>query len=105
MDAVEFIKTVNRMYPCDRREALNFAFDNPEQAVVRVERWAKANPVKTRQSEFLKIFPNVKTDDGVIVFCPSNFLPAVKRNAYCGKYESCKECRKNYWLTEVTDND
>ena len=43
MDAVEFIKTVNRMYPCDRREALNFAFDNPEQAVVRVERWAKAS--------------------------------------------------------------
>lgn len=70
-----------------------------------VIKWAKDHPVKTRQSELLKLFPNSKIDSGAIIFCPRNFLPEVERNAYCEKHESCKECRKDYWLTEVTDND
>lgn len=37
-----------------------------EETVSKVEQWAKDNPVKTRQSEFLKMFPNAKTMGGVI---------------------------------------
>ena len=76
-----------------------------DETVSKVEQWAKDHPVKTRQSELLKLFPNVKIDDGVIAFCPRNFFPEVERSTYCKKYDKCRECRKDYWLTEVTDDD
>ncbi|MCI6384038.1 MAG: hypothetical protein MR845_03540 [Subdoligranulum variabile] len=119
MDAVEFFKTVNRLcknqsckecpvYKKDMCCMVGFDDDSIksiEETVSKVEQWAKDHLVKTRQSELLKMFPNVKIDDGVISFCPSNFLPEVERSAYCKKHDKCRECRKNYWLTEVTDND
>lgn len=49
-----------------------------------VEQWAKDNPVKTRQSEFLKLFPNA---------------PKRCENISCGA------CKTDYWNEEVTDND
>lgn len=69
MDAVEFCKTVNRMCEnqvckeCpvyeDERCMVGFG-DNSirsiEETVSKVEQWAKDHPVKTRQSEFLKLF-------------------------------------------------
>lgn len=76
--------------------------DTIKNNVDRVIKWAKDHPVKTRQSEFLKLFPNTKIDSGVIIFCPRNFLPEVEKNEYCKGNKSCRECRKDYWLTEVT---
>lgn len=81
-----------------------------EETVSKVEQWAKGHPVKTRQSEFLKMFPNAKfpnakTDGGVIIFCPRGFLPKGEAEAYCEKHDECIECCKDYWLAEVTDND
>ena len=122
MDAVEFFKTVNRL--CKNRSCRECPVfkdgvcmvmrmirldDNSvksiEETISKVEQWAKDRPIKTRQIEFLKMFPNTKIDDdGVIVLCPINFLPKVERSAYCEKHENCEACRKEYWLTEVTDN-
>lgn len=66
-------------------------------------KWCKEHPVKTRQSEFLEMFPNVElVDDGVINICPNTI--DVKYGANCRKL-TCKECRKNYWLTEVEENE
>jgi hypothetical protein len=70
-----------------------------------VEKWSDTHPAKTRQSEFLKMFPNAQTDGGVINFCPNGFLPKGEAKAYCEKYDKCIECRKDYWLAEVTEND
>ena len=71
-----------------------------------VEKWSDTHPVKTRQSEFLKMFLNARIDDsGVLIFCPKDFLPVGARSTYCEEYKDCKECRKEYWLTEVPDND
>lgn len=68
-----------------------------------VIKWAKEHPVKTRQSEFLKMFPDAKiNDDGILAFCPGAFS---QKEKYCHKYNKCEECCKDYWLTEVTDND
>ena len=45
--------------------------DRAEEAVDAVERWANEHPVKTRQSELLKLFPNAKSDEtGVSYICP-----------------------------------
>lgn len=123
MDAVEFFKTVNRL--CENQSCrecpvckegvcmvMNMVridgglVESIEETVSKVEQWAKDHPVKTRQSEFLKMFQNARIDDsGVLLFCPKDFLPVGARNTYCEKHENCKECRKDYWLAEVTDND
>lgn len=119
MDVVEFFKTVNRLCKnqsgCEkcpiRKNGMCMAgcgvvsVENIEEAVSKVEQWEKDNPVKTRQSELLKLFPNAKTDGGAIIFCPRSFLQEVEGKAYCEKHDKCRECRKDYWLAEVTDND
>lgn len=86
------------------------AYESEDENVIKkniatVERWIKDNPAKTRQSEFLKMFPDVKVDSGVVVFCPKFLLSEREGEIYCKKHSKCKECRKDYWLAEVTDND
>lgn len=119
MDAVEFFKTVNRLCknksgcekcPISKNGMCMIGFDDDstksiEETVSKVEQWAKDHPVKTRQSELLKMFPNAKTDGEAIIFCPRSFLPEVDGKAYCEKHEKCRDCRKDYWLAEVTYND
>ena len=123
MDAVEFFKTVNRLcknQSCNECPAYKPVYKNGmccmvgfdddsiksiDETVSKVEQWAKDHPVKTRQSELLKLFPNTKIDRGAIIFCPRNFLPEGEGEAYCEKHDKCRECRKDYWLTEVTDDD
>ena len=119
MDAVEFFKKVNRLCKnqsgcekCPIRKngtcmagCRGVSVKSIEETVSKVEQWAKDHPVKTRQSELLKLFPNAKIDRGAIIFCPRNFLPEVEGEAYCEKHDKCRECRKDYWLAEVTDDD
>lgn len=115
MDIVEFFKTVNRL--CKNRTCgecpiwkngtcmADFGDDSAksiEETISKVEQWAKDHPVKTRQSEFLKMFPNAEFCRDVI-----NILPCSIEKEMC-KYcdnSKCEECRKDYWLAEVTDND
>lgn len=52
---------------------------------------------KTRQSEFLKICPNAKMCDGVILACPINMIDYVG----CHHYRDCKSCKRDFWLAEV----
>lgn len=112
MDVVEFLKEQDRMceqfnlcvdcpvykennghnMPCG-----DFMNKYPEEFVPIVEKWSKEHPVKTRQSEFLKVFPNAKmTELGSLKICPAD----VDRNIECS-VESCTNCRKKYWLEEV----
>ena len=117
MDAVEFCKTVNRL--CKNRDCnvcpakekekgrCMVGFDdisirNIEEMVSKVEQWAKDNPVKTRQSEFLKMFPNADFCRDVINILPCSVEKGMSK---CCSDKRCEECRKDYWLAEVTDND
>ena len=122
MDAVEFFKTMNRLcrtQGCEEcpvfKEGLcmvmrigSFGGDSDksiEETISKVEQWAKDHPVKTRQSEFLKMFPDAGTgESGILIFCPRQFDPKNVNSVYCHRH-ACFECRNNYWLTEVTDND
>lgn len=115
MDAVEFIVKRERMCkpniahcescPVDiemRKRGLettcyNFQITYPQTFVEIVEQWNKEHPIKTRQSEFLKMFPRAnRGEDGLIVFCPKDFDSKIE----CGR-DPCGECRKKYWLEEV----
>jgi hypothetical protein len=119
MDIVEFFKTVNRL--CKNRTCgkcpiwkngtcmANFRDDsvkNIEETISKVEQWAKDHPVKTRQSEFLKVFPKATISNHVLSLCPKfycvNFLGTDFQEC---KGINCDKCRCEYWLAEVTDND
>ena len=127
MDAVEFFKEAKRYCKwckntaqdgkkrlCDvcYFEKLNDIFNLHPMAyhkfVEMVEQWAKEHPVKTRQSEFLKMFPNARIEsDGMPSICP---IVLDKRcynkddDALCcfvRDEEKCRKCRCDFWLKEV----
>ena len=115
MDAVEFFKTVNRLCKNQRYcaecpihknamgcmiKADDDSIKSIEETVLKVEKWAKDHPVKTRQSEFLKMFPNAVIDDGVLCISPCK----IEKGITCAG-KNCDDCYREYWLAEVTDND
>lgn len=116
MDAVEYLKTLRRL--CKSKERCSGCVlynkedscciadigESAEDTVQIVEQWAKDHPVKTRQSEFLKMFPNAKTMGGVIAICPNDIDSTYRNMEYCD-HSFCEECGKKYWNEEVTDND
>jgi hypothetical protein len=71
-------------------------------AVEFYRRFAKDRPVKTRKSEFLKVFPNaeIDEDDGILCIKPC----AIDKSIGCTNGKGCGDCYRKYWLTEVTDN-
>lgn len=114
MNAVEYIKTLHRLcksqdgcFECvlDSEDGCIAAASRYDKnAVPIVEQWAKDHPVKTRQREFLKMFPDAETNrSGILIFCPRKFDPVNINSVHCHRH-GCLECRKDYWLTEVTDN-
>lgn len=68
-----------------------------------VEKWSDTHPVKTRQNEFLKMFPNavIDEDDGILCIRPCD----IDERIGCTNGKGCDDCYRKYWLAEVTDND
>lgn len=68
-----------------------------------VEKWSDTHPVNTRQSEFLKMFPNavIDEDDGILCIRPCD----IDESIGCTNGKGCDDCYRKYWLAEVTDND
>ena len=81
--------------PCE-----NLIRSCPDDANEIILDWCKAHPVKTRQSEFLKMFPNVIMTDGVIDICPKR----LNRDFVCIHGMVCKDCLKGYWSKEIKEN-
>lgn len=85
MDAVRFIEERNRMCKsfdkcsygcpawdgsCKLETGTNLECEADKQVEI-VKEWAAAHPRTTRQSEFLKQWPNAKVDaNGVLEICP-----------------------------------
>ena len=117
MEAVEFFKTINRLCknqgcnicPVAKEGYCMVGFDDDsiksiEETVSKVEQWAKDHPVKTRQSEFLKKFQDAKIGkDGVLIIYPCAVEKRLSRTKCGGMF--CDDCRREYWLEEVTNND
>lgn len=121
MNVVEFIKTRARMCKnlscghCPLKFFCSSSFfdqvEIAEDAASVVEQWAKEHPVKTRQSEFLKMFPNAqKSLNGVLDICPRKFEPKKYKSATPDKVCvngnaddecHCDECCCDFWLKEI----
>ena len=120
MDAVKFLKEEDRMCdkykyssehtcsdcPCYSKRngtdeiCISLRKTDPEKYVEIVEKWSAEHPVKTRQSELLKAFPNALINKlGCVSICPAD----VDKNENCGTRSGarCMECQKEYWLEEV----
>ena len=113
MDAVEFLKALGRLcnnYVCgDNCPLIDSCDDESDDGYVRkvqiVEQWAKAHPIKTRQSEFLKQWPDAEIgDDGLPSVAPCQLYKDMEEkdeNGVCCKNCGCGICRRDFWLKEV----
>ena len=123
MDAVEFIMKRERMCkpniahcescPVDiemRKRGLettcyNFQITYPKTFVEIVEQWDKEHPIKTRQSEFLKMFPDAQIFKEILTINPcaidSSRFGTEECHAYDDNNAGCFECRKKYWTEEI----
>lgn len=115
MDAVKFLKEKNRMCnffynkalcskcPIQKLECGTGELDDVEQMIVAVEaveRWSTQHPIKTRQSEFLKIYPGTVKINGIIGIKPCKLENGNGSIECC---LNCDECRESYWLMEVEE--
>lgn len=117
MDAVEFLKQFNRM--CEAYDEDGFCkncpayeynccanFNGQENDVVQiVEQWTKEHPVKTRQSEFLKMYPDTEMlESGCLNICPT-LLSKEYRNEEANECNqpdfNCGKCKRDFWLKEI----
>lgn len=100
MDAVKFIEERNRM--CGTMSEV-WGVD-AAQIVKNTEEWAAAHPPKTRQSVFLKQYPEAKIDGGdCLELCPCA-ISATHRDEYgrCAIVDTkCFICRREFWMQEV----
>ena len=111
MDAVKFVEERRRMcksfgdkckgcpasgVPCCAVSAVS-KLDAMAQ-VAMVEEWSAAHPRKTRQSEFLNLFPDADLSTGTVNVCP-NSLYAGKCD--CARYQNCLSCKREFWSQEV----
>ena len=113
MDAVEFLKALGRLcnnYLCgDNCPLIDSCDDESDDGYVRkvqiVEQWAKEHSVKTRQSEFLKQYPEAEIgDDGYPSVAPCQLYKDMEEkdeNGVCCKNCGCAECRSDFWLKEI----
>lgn len=123
MDAVEFLKERTRMCNFYMSRCMNCPGNKVAycatlcaaaiELVPIVEQWSKEHPIKTRQSEFLKMFPNAqKSSNGVLDICPRKFEPEKYKSATpdkvcinCDTVHWCDECCRDFWLAEIKDGE
>ena len=113
MDAVEYVKQRKRMCDCYVKcgdcpacdyEGCSSLNEIPNLVPI-VEQWAKAHPEKTRQSEFLKMYPNAAIgDDGYPSVAPCQLnveLLQCESQKDCEDRGVCDKCRRDFWLKEI----
>ena len=108
MDAVEFLRDFRRMcvsydnctdcgLRCVGCSPMEEDCDH-EKMICVVEKWAKEHPVKTRLSEFLRLFPNASVQEEG---CPGSCIQFFDSTVRCKDSERCLECKKKFWFTPI----
>lgn len=100
MDAVKFLQERDRMYKSGAATPSIGLEDDYDiaSAVQIVEKWSAEHPRKTRQSEFLKQWPNAAVNEDGVLFCPKTVDLA---HFCCYKDKGCGGCRREFWMQEV----
>lgn len=100
MDAVAYFKAFERM--CDSFDSKNNIAGKPCVGCPLA--------VKTRQSEFLKMFPNARIEsDGMPSICPIVVDKRCHNKDYDALFclvrdeEECRKCRRDFWLAEISE--
>ena len=113
MDVVEYVKQRRRMCDyyvnCGDCPACDYewcsSLNGIPKMVTIVEKWAKEHPAKTRQSEFLKMWPDAEIgDDGLLSISPCQLkveLLQCESQEDCEKRGVCGKCRCDFWLKEI----
>ena len=109
MDAVEFLNEGTRMCnsyeacvgcPMEQTDDCCMVKMNLKHMISIVEQWIKEHPVKTRQSEFLKQWPDAEIgDDGYPSVAPCQLYKNMEEkdeNGVCCKNCECAECRHDF---------
>ena len=113
MDAVIYIRDMQRM--CKSHISCNgcelkpgngkscMEGMDPQKCIFVVEQWATEHPAKTRQSVFLKQFPNapIYTNTHNVALDPC--LIDTTLRGHCPTGRGCDICRREFWLAEVED--
>lgn len=60
-------------------------------------------PKKTRQDEFLEMFPNAQIDNSMIRICPHSIDVSYECEIQTLPAHNCVKCCKKYWLQEVEE--
>lgn len=113
MDTVEYVKQRERMCnyytncgdcPAGDYEGCS-SLSGISKLIPIVEQWAKEHPVKTRQSEFLKMWPDAEIgDDGYPSVAPCQLYKDMEEkdeNGVCCENYGCGICRRDFWLKEI----
>ena len=71
----------------------------PDEVINLVQNWSDKHPIKTRQVEFLKLFPNARIRDDCFALdiCPRK----LDKYFICKKPILCVDCQKDYWFKVV----
>ena len=113
MDAVEYVKQRDRMCDyyvnCGDCPAGNYegcaSLNEIPKMVPIVEKWVKEHPVKTRQSELLKLFPEANMlCDEYLNICPAQLSSECRDKETGGCYDTgmdCIKCKRHFWLKEI----
>lgn len=65
-------------------------------------KWER-KPKKTRQDEFLEMFPNAQIDNSMIRICPHSIDVSYECEIQTLPAHNCVKCCKKYWLQEVEE--
>ena len=105
MDAVKFIKAIKQMLGAGAADSTvqkyisAYKKNDCEGMVKAAEQWAAEHPVKTRQSEFLKHYPDARIlPHGCLNACPMDVFSDTGINCNA---QPCYECKKAFWSAEV----
>lgn len=113
MDAVIYIRDMQRM--CKSHISCNgcelkpgngkscMEGMDPQKCIFVGEQWAAEHPAKTRQSVFLKQFPNapIYTNTHNVALDPC--LIDTTLRGHCPTGRGCDICRREFWLAEVEE--
>ena len=113
MDAVEYVKQRKRMCDyyanCGDCPACDYEWCSSLSGIPKmvpiVEQWVKEHPAKTRQSEFLKMWPDAEIGgDGLPTVAPCQLnieLLQCESQKDCEERGACGKCRRDFWLKEI----